>query len=201
MATRRRWRSTPYDHAMNAFRFVGRARRTRAVVLGATLLVGVTVGCSSGKASTETTRTTIARTATTATASATTARGGSTTPASSTTLAAGTAGSVPVTTGAAAKPYAAFCKEVESVQQQLGALDPASTTPEQRLAAAQRAFAQVTADAPPSIKADLQTIDDFVKKAASLEALAGSIPPDLGPALQRVMQWFSTNCGVDLQLG
>lgn len=167
-----------------------------AALLGVAMVLGASsVGCSSKGSVSSASTTTIAA------PGATRADPGSHAGATST-LDAGGAASVPGSTVAApVKRYQSFCNLVESVQQKLGRLDPAKTTAAQRLAAAQETFGAVTAHAPQGLRADMITVNDFVQQAASLDAMAGSVPADLGPALQRVMAWFSTNCGIDLQVG
>ena len=101
----------------------------------------------------------------------------------------------------AAAPDADFCKQVTADQQQLAQIDPTKTTPDQRLAASKKVFAVVSAAAPKSIKSDLETVNNFVAAADSIDVLAGPMPTRLTDSLQRVVAWFSTNCGIALSVG
>lgn len=97
--------------------------------------------------------------------------------------------------------YRAFCAKVLELQERLGSLDPSASTASERLDAAMRAFAQVTAIAPEEIRPDLEIVSAYVGQASSADALEHVPTDDVGPALQRVMIWFGSNCGIAWQVG
>ncbi|MBS1848616.1 MAG: hypothetical protein JST73_10100 [Actinobacteria bacterium] len=170
-----------------------------AITVGAVALVGCSSSGSSARNHPKSGR---ATTTSTSRSTVSHSSGTAATPGVTSSLAPGVAGSVPAgTPGDATATNGAFCRQVTAVQRRLADLDPTKTSAADRLAASQQAFAEVTADAPASIKPDLVIVNDFVAHATSLDALAGTPPADLGPAMQRVVAWFSANCGVALQIG
>lgn len=120
---------------------------------------------------------------------------------SATTLVPGAQGSVPAATAPPSGANQGFCDGVVQGQQQLGDLDPNTTSPAQYLAAAKRVFARATVSSPTGLKPDMTIVNDFVQSQSSIEGLGGALPESVAPATKRVQAWFSKNCKLDLRIG
>ena len=94
-----------------------------------------------------------------------------------------------------------FCNSVVHGQQQLGDLDPNTTSPAQYLAAAKRVFADATTTSPAGLKPDMTIVNDYVQSQSSIEGLGGNLPESVAPATKRVQEWFLKNCKLDLRIG